>query len=162
MGDKHLIDHPDGLEPGRQVADKVISAVSTGALLYFLVLITLGIWYFAGGYFAESVFSWRHLEASVTILLQLAGVALGSLLLLLAWSEYNFRMYANRTRRRATPPVKQAEVAEFFGVAAADVSLAQTAKSMVFRTAEGMYSICELDGRCVKLRRVETDPADES
>ena len=125
------------------------------------MLITLGIWYFVGGYFAESVFSWRHLEASVTILLQLAGVALGSLLLLLAWSEYNFRLYAHRTRRQATPPVKQEEVAEFFGVAAADVIRAQSAKSMVFRTTEGMYSICEIDGRCIKLRRVETDPADE-
>lgn len=161
MQEKPLIDYPDGMAPQRKMADQTITVLSTGAMLYFLAAITLGLWYFAGFYFVDSVFSWRQFEATAALFLQLFSVALGSLLLFLAWAEYNFRMYAHRNRRRAAPAVSAAEVAAFFGVAADDVMLAQQAQSMVFQTAEGMYSICELAGHCVKLRRVETDTEDE-
>ena len=161
MQEKPLIDYPEGMAPGRKAADQTITVLSTGAMLYFLAAITLGIWYFAGFYFVDSVFSWRQFEATTALLLQLLLVALVSLLLFLSWAEYNFRMYAHRNRRRAAPAVRAAEVAAFFGVATADVMLAQQAKSMVFQSTEGMYSICELGGHCVKLRRVETDTEDE-
>ena len=161
MQEKPLIDYPEGMAPGRKAADQTITVLSTGAMLYFLAAITLGIWYFAGFYFVDSVFSWRQFEATTALLLQLLLVALVSLLLFLSWAEYNFRMYAHRNRRRPAPAVSAAEVAAFFGVAADDVMLAQQAQSMVLQTAEGMYSICELAGHCVKLRRVETDTEDE-
>ena len=161
MQEKPLIDYPEGMASGRKMADHTITVLSTGAMLYFLAAITLGLWYFAGFYFVDSVFSWRQFEATAALFLQLFSVALGSLLLFLAWAEYNFRMYAHRNRRRPAPAVSAAEVAAFFGVAADDVMLAQQAQSMVLQTAEGMYSICELAGHCVKLRRVETDTEDE-
>ena len=161
MQEKPLIDYPEGMASGRKMADHTITVLSTGAMLYFLAAITLGVWYFAGFYFVDSVFSWRQFEATAALFLQLFSVALGSLLLFLAWAEYNFRLYAHRNRRRAAPAVSAAEVAAFFGVATDDAILAQQAQSMVFQTAEGMYSICELGGHCVKLRRVETDTEDE-
>ena len=157
MQEKPLIDYPDGMAPQRKMADQAITVLSTGVMLYFLAAITLGVWYFAGFYFVDSVFSWRQFEATAALFLQLLSVALGSLLLFLAWAEYNFRMYAHRNRRRAAPTVSAAEVAAYFGIATADVVLAQQAQSMVFQRAEGMYSICEIGGHCVKLRRVETD-----
>lgn len=157
MHEKPLIDYPDGMAPQRKMADQAITVLSTGVMLYFLAAITLGVWYFAGFYFVDSVFSWRQFEATAALFLQLLSVALGSLLLFLAWAEYNFRMYAHRNRRRAAPTVSAAEVAAYFGIATDDVVLAQQAQSMVFQRAEGMYSICEIGGHCVKLRRVETD-----
>ena len=161
MQEKPLIDYPDGMAPQRKMADQAITVLSTGVMLYFLAAITLGVWYFAGFYFVDSVFSWRQFEATAALFLQLLSVALGSLLLFLAWAEYNFRMYAHRNRRRAAPTVSAAEVAAYFGIATDDVVLAQQAQSMVFQRAEGMYSICEIGGHCVKLRRVETDTEDE-
>ena len=114
MQEKPLIDYPEGMAPGRKAADQTITVLSTGAMLYFLAAITLGIWYFAGFYFVDSVFSWRQFEATTALLLQLLLVALVSLLLFLSWAEYNFRMYAHRNRRRAAPAVRAAEVAAFF------------------------------------------------
>ena len=153
-----IIDDPKLNKPAHNAADKAITVVGTSAVLYFLVMITLVVWYFAGLYFVDSVFSWRHVEDTFDIMLKLVLVALASILLMLAWAEYNFRTYAHRNRRRKPDPVTDDEMAAFFKAPAEFVTASKNSKYLRLHTDEGSNFLCQVDMGSFEVRRIEGDP----
>ena len=110
---QNIIDDPKRSSANRKIAERALIVAGTGAVLYFFVMVTFALWYFAGLYFIENIFSWNHVEATVRVLLQLLVAALASAVVLLSWSEYNFRRYAHlnrvanliRSAPRRLPPI---------------------------------------------------------
>ena len=86
----HIIDKPHLLKIYRRVAESILIVVGTGMVAYVVLMATLAVWYFAGFYMVEKMFSWRHIEDTTNMLMQLSLVALISVMTLLTWSEYNF------------------------------------------------------------------------
>ena len=68
---QNIIDDPKRSSANRKIAERALIVAGTGAVLYFFVMVTLALWYFAGLYFIENIFSWSHVEATVRVLLQL-------------------------------------------------------------------------------------------
>lgn len=154
-----IIDDPKLNKSAHNIADKAITVVGTGAVLYFLTLITLVLWYFAGLYFVDSVFSWRHVEDTFSIILMLVIIALFSTMLMLGWAEYNFRMYAHRNRRQMPLPVTVDEVADFFRVPSEFASIAADSKFLRLHTDEGSHFLCQADVGCFEVRKIDGDPS---
>ena len=154
-----IIDDPKLNKPLHNTADRAISVVGTGAVLYFLAMITLVVWYFAGLYFVDSVFSWRHVEDTFDIILKLILVALFSIALMLGWAEYNFRTYAHLNRRKVPVPVTDKEMAMFFKAPIEFVAASKTSKFLRLHTDEGNHFLCQVDLGSFEVRKIEGDPA---
>ena len=149
---RHVIDKPHLLKFYRRVAESVFTIVGTGIVAYVVFLATLAIWYFAGFYMVEKMFSWRHIEDTTNMLMQLSFVALVSVMVFLFWGEYNFRMFANRERRNDPPPVLTPHIAKLFDTTEEAVLAAQESKFMLFHVSEGNHVLCDLDNQCINLR----------
>lgn len=154
-----IIDDPRLMKTTRNVSDKAITVVGTGAVLYFLMMITLVVWYFAGLYFVDSVFSWRHVEDTFDILLKLIVVALVTTLVMLLWAEYNYRTFAHLNRRSEPLPVTESELASFFKTPAEFVTAAHQSKFLRLHTEGGNNFLCDVDMGCFEVRKIEGDPA---
>ena len=155
--DPKIIDDPKRSSANRKITEKALIVVGTGAVLYFSVMITLAIWYFAGLYFIENIFSWSHLEATVRVLLQLLVTAMASAVILLSWSEYNYRRYAHLNRRREPDPVTPDEVAAYFRLPVEYVYAARESKYMSFHVEEDVHFMCDTEFSCVEVRKFEGD-----
>ena len=151
----NIIDEPGRSRPAHRVAEKALIVAGTGAVLYFFVMITLMAWYFAGLYFADVVFSWRNIEATVNILLQLLLVGLLAALVFLIWGEYNYLSYAHLDRRRKPVPVSQQEVADFFAMPPETVAMAQASKFMSFHVEADNHILCDTEHGCMGVRKFD-------
>ena len=150
-----IIDEPGRSQTSHRVAEQALIVAGTGVVLYFFVMITLLAWYFAGLYFVDVVFSWRNLEATVTILLRLFLVAVLAALVFLIWGEYNYLSYAHLNRRRKPAPVSQQEVADFFDMPPETVAMAQASKFMSFHVEADNHILCDTKYGCMEVRKFE-------
>jgi len=151
----NIIDDPKRSSSQRKIAEKTLIVVGTGAVLYFSVMVTLALWYFAGLYFIENIFSWSHIEATVRVMLQLLVAAIASAVILLCWSEYNFRRYAHLNRRREPDPVSPEEVAAYFGLPVEYSIAARDSKFMSFHIEEDVHFMCDTEYSCLEVRKFE-------
>ena len=154
---QNIIDDPKRSSANRKIAERALIVAGTGAVLYFFVMVTLALWYFAGLYFIENIFSWNHVEATVRVLLQLLVAALASAVVLLSWSEYNFRRYAPLNRRREPDPVSPEEVAAYYGLPVEYVFTARESKFMSFHVEEDTHFMCDTEYSCFEVRKFEED-----
>lgn len=150
---QQIIDDPKRIKPQRNLTEKSLIVAGTGLVLYFFLTITLVVWYFAGIYFVDTVFSWEHLEATVDILLKLLLVALIAALVFVGWGEYNFRSYAHLDRRKTPENVSVTEMAELFDMNEEVVLMAQKSKFMVFHVEDDKHLICDSDQGCMLIRK---------
>jgi len=152
---QQIIDDPKRSKPQRKLTEKSLIVVGTGLIIYFFLMITLLVWYFAGVYVIDTVFSWRHMEATVDILLRLVLVALITAMIFLGWGEYNYRTYAHLNRRKKPAIVSIREMAELFDVNEEDVLMAQVSKYLFLHVDEEHHIICDSDQGCLKIRKFE-------
>lgn len=153
-----IIDKAHLVKIYRKAAESAISVIGSGIVAYVVFLMTLVVWYFAGYYMVDTMFSWRHIEDTINMLMQLSLVALVSLMVFLSWGEYNFRNFAHRTQRTTPKYVEIAEVTAFFDTTAEELLAAQESKWMLFHIAEGKHVMCDLDNnRCISMIRFEND-----
>lgn len=150
-----IIDAPGRSRPAHRVAEQALIVVGTGAVLYFFVMVTLMAWYFAGLYFVDVVFSWRNIEATVTIVLRLVLVAVLAALAFLIWGEYNYLSYAHLDRRRKPDPVSHQEVADFFDMPPETVAMAQASKFMSFHVEADEHILCDTEHGCMEVRKFD-------
>lgn len=158
MMSRQIIDDPKRIQTERKLTEKGLIVAGTGLLLYFFLMITLVVWYFAGVYFIDTVFSWRHVEATVDILLRLLVVAMFAALVFIGWGEYNFRAYAHLNRRKIPAAVSIREMAALFDVNEEVILMAQISKYMEFHVEDGKHIICDSDRGCLLIRKFEERP----
>ena len=155
---QQIIDDPKLSKTQRRLTEKSLIVVGSGLVLYFFLMITLVVWYFAGVYVVDTVFSWKHVEATVDILLRLLLVALIAALVFVGWGEYNFQTYAHLTRRKTPQPVSIREMAELFDMNEEVIQMAQESKFMVFHVEDDKHLICDSDRGCMLIRKFEDRP----
>lgn len=151
-----IIDEPQLSSPRQKAADRFISALGATIVAYFFFLLTLGAWYFAGLYFIDQIFSWKHIEQTVSILIWLIITALFAYLCMWAWAEYNFRAFAHLTRRTFPPPTTVEEVAELYGTTPDYVLFAQRSKVTNLQSADRESLMCDADGFVFRVRKVQS------
>jgi len=151
-----IIDEPRLYSPQRKAVDHFISVAGATIVAYFFFLLTLAAWYFAGLYFIDQIFSWRHIEETVSIFLWLIITALFAYLCMWAWAEYNYRSFAHLTRRTFPPPTTVEEVAELYGTTPDYVLFARRSKVTNLQSADRESLMCDADGFVFRVRKVQS------
>ena len=54
MMSRQIIDDPKRIQPERKLTEKGLIVAGTGLVLYFFLMLTLVVWYFAGVYFGSA------------------------------------------------------------------------------------------------------------
>ena len=112
-----IIDDAQLVKTDQKIAEKTVVGLGLALLSFFLVLLTVIIWFFAGRYFYNHLLVPAYvgdLDTTIEMIVFLVLVSVVVFLVLFLWAQYNRRVFGRLTRRRFPQPVTADELAEKF------------------------------------------------
>lgn len=126
--DSVIIDDARLVKVSQKMAETSVVGLGLGILSFFLVLLTIAIWFFAGRYFYNHLLVPAYLgdfDATFQLLFDLVKFGLIVFLIFFLWAQYNLRVFGRLTRRKFGPPVTAKELGDKFNVSEELVPLLQ-------------------------------------
>lgn len=139
------------LTPIRQrIVEGTIIAAGSTVIGFFLILITLAIWYYAGSYFFRNLTVPSYVQdVTLQMLLRLAIVAIVAFLVMFAWAKYNQIVFGNKHRRAMPARITDEEMAQLYAMDAGQVPFVQEVQMATLDKVEGRLVFCSYEGSCI-------------
>ncbi len=126
--DSVIIDDAQLVKMDQKVMETSVMGIGLGILSFFLVILTLAIWFFAGRYFYNHLLVPAYLgdfDATFELIFQLAVFAVIVFIILLLWAQYNIRVFGKLDRRKYPQPVTAKEIGDKFNLSEDQVPFLQ-------------------------------------
>lgn len=151
-----VINQPQLKTPAQRAAEGTIVGIGLTILGLFIILLTLGVWYFAGRYFYEHLFVPLYFVATMNILSKLFLFALIAFILMFVWAQYNLYFFGRKQRRKSVPVIRAADIAPYYDIDERQVILAQSFKTSYIEVYENQLVLSNYDGTRFKAEDPET------
>jgi poly-beta-1,6-N-acetyl-D-glucosamine biosynthesis protein PgaD len=126
---RKIIYYPGNLSPYRHWLER---AVKFG-LSFLTFFATLILWGYYGGYLYGRLFYEEYFERTLNVMGQLLLAALAAFVVMLAWQEYNLRVFGSKKRRIGGNAVPDDQISRIYAIDAEHIAPLRQAK-MVYLT----------------------------
>jgi poly-beta-1,6-N-acetyl-D-glucosamine biosynthesis protein PgaD len=140
-----IIYYPKKIPHYQRQLESFLRTSLSGLGLISLVLTAL-LWLCYGNFILSNVFSQEYLDDTLDVFKILLVMAVLFFAIILAWQQYNLRVFGQRERRKFLPPVKDSVLCGIYGFNAKSLTALRKAQFVVFQPGEAANSVWQLPG----------------